>query len=182
MRTHLPVLCLIGRMAPPQEFSWQAQEWGACSAPCGGGQKRREVLCQTRNGTVDITGQKCATLSKDYIPTTTACNALACDFCAGQGCSGHGTCNSASQKCECTMGYTGTFCAVSPVCPPGMVDGAGECCTSGVVSALGQCCTGEVGNGAAPALDGNGRCCASGQVDACGVCGGNGKVVDAVRL
>eukprot|EP00959_Pyramimonas_sp_CCMP1952_P274108 5729815-Pyramimonas_sp.AAC.1 len=133
-----------------------------------------------RNGTgVDRTGAECAALSNDYIPTTATCNTQACDFCDGQDCSGHGTCNSAAQKCECSMTYTGTFCTVSPACPSGTEDSAGECCPSGVVSVLGECCAAEEGSGAVPVVDGNGRCCAQG-VDACGVCGGSGNYIDAV--
>eukprot|EP00976_Prorocentrum_cordatum_P075281 1181838-Prorocentrum_minimum.AAC.5 len=94
---------------------------------------------------------------------------VACDFCEGERCSGHGAC--AAGACECEDGYHGVFCGNPPDCR-GIADSNGVCC-EGVLDKQERCCT-----GANPKLDARGECCPSGSLDIVGTCDGTVALVD----
>jgi len=149
---------------------WDASAFGECSAACGGGEKRRTVTCVDADGNqVDEAECAVAAAGAGTKPSpVAACNTHACAPCAGEPCSGHGTCaaDEESMQCHCSVGYTGAFCATPDTCA-GAVDVGNECC-AGVLMSGGVCC----GTSSDAAVDSRGECCESGVLDACGVCDG----------
>eukprot|EP00937_MAST-01D_sp_MAST-1D-sp2_P008177 g8177.t1 len=150
-------------------YEWRVGAYQACSKTCGGGKQYRTVSCVASDGSVVTdAASSCGSSAPN---AATDCNTQKCDWCAGQTCSGHGTC--ADSKCTCDTGYKGLTCDTEASC-----DGAkavdGVCCVApGVLDRTGACCQG--------ALDSNSVCCPYGRtVDKCGVCGGTGVGFDVL--
>lgn len=57
-------------------WNWMATEWGACTAPCGGGSETRTVMCVSSDGRTDPTGAACNAAQKPA--TSQTCNTIPC--------------------------------------------------------------------------------------------------------
>lgn len=154
---------------------WQSSTYSACSAPCDGGVKTRQVVCVTADGD-EVDEEECSSEESGAgakPAETVACSTHACDACADEPCGDNGTCSAdeAVTICECDEGFGGAFCATPDTCD-GNTDASNECC-AGILLAGGECC----GTDLSARVDSNGDCCDSGVVDACGVCNGEATVV-----
>jgi len=148
-------------------YGWSISLWGACSKSCGGGMLTRSVSCMASDSSVATVAQ-CA-LAKPA--ANTACNTKPCNPCAGETCSGHGTCSSGA--CTCSGGFQGLRCATPASCL-GSLDRTDACCL-GPLMPDATCCT-----GASAKIDSNGACCTSGVLDVCGLCDGTATAIDAL--
>ncbi|KAL4459030.1 hypothetical protein ABPG75_013895 [Micractinium tetrahymenae] len=157
--------------APCGAYAWQARDWGACGAECGGGSQSRPVACIDLQSGQPADEAQCAAAGAKP-SAEQRCALQACDFCADNACYGHGECSDGACSCDPGTGFSGAHCQVPSGCASGLVDSQLQCCASGVVDTTGACCP------AGSVLDAAGACCASGTLDACGVCGGSGKLVD----
>ena len=154
---------------PEQRVEWSYGAWGACNAPCGGGNRTRNATCLdgARNPVPDSRCVEAGREAKTRVP----CNSRPCDPCANVRCQNNGTC--VAGQCQCTPQWSGRLCLAPVTCPSGVVDKNLTCCPSGVVSrGTGACCTNTTA--APPVLDRRGACCSVGVVDACRVCNGTG--------
>lgn len=167
-----------------------------CSASCGGGTRTRDVKCMHYLGT-EATVADCTGFGLKVPAATVACNTKPCvapSFCSTTQCSTQGTCNTATQACDCYPGRSGDHCEVAPDCAgmqapdgtccpaPGVLDISDGCCASGVLDKDGNCCAGGATaklnpcgecttTGAAPEyIDFKGACCAVEQLAGNGVC------------
>eukprot|EP00898_Chlorokybus_atmophyticus_P008673 jgi/Chlat1/8807/Chrsp90S08122 len=150
-------------------YGWNVGSWGPCSRTCGGGFAARQVTCQASDGSNAASSGSCQGVLK--LPEVMECGTDPCDFCNGEGCSGHGVC--ANAKCACGDGYTGKYCQLPPGCEGHAIDILGRCCTT-AVDKVGMCCS-----GGEAVLDKDAMCCESGVLDALGVCDGLSSSVDA---
>jgi hypothetical protein len=112
---------------------------------------------------------------------------VACGCGVGGQCGGaNALCDSRTQSCVCSRGWTGASCLIpdlgvstgsgSNSSDPGrqcagVVDTSGACCVGPIDVVSGLCC------GVNDTVAASGRCC-EGVVDGCGVCGGDGVAVD----
>ena len=103
---NLTMACNLGAC---EVHSWSIGAWGDCNAACGGGQQVRQVGCVDSSGS-PATDDSCTGLPKPA--TTQRCNLQACTFCAGNTCSGRGSCSAGMCTCSAQFNYTGTYCEV----------------------------------------------------------------------
>ena len=71
---HYCAACDTGR--PPKLTYWQVTGWSACTAPCGGGTRLRQLACYTGQKQTDYA--LCNASCSEYIPQFEACNMQPC--------------------------------------------------------------------------------------------------------
>jgi hypothetical protein len=174
---------------PCVSYQYHVSVWSECVGGCGG-TRTRIVQCRAHStsGVVDVPLTMCQRSLGDVGATPTPASSEACPpctFCSSTTCSGHGTCNAATQACDCVAGFHGVVCQSSDGCS--IVDASGACCAAGsILDVHDRCCHGLVDGASSaasvePVLDAHGECCASGVVNACGECDGPpAAVVSAV--
>eukprot|EP01029_Cantina_marsupialis_P025368 TRINITY_DN670_c0_g1_i11.p1 TRINITY_DN670_c0_g1~~TRINITY_DN670_c0_g1_i11.p1 ORF type:complete len:1939 (-),score=714.06 TRINITY_DN670_c0_g1_i11:574-5856(-) len=149
---------------PCETYSWVIESKESCTVDCGGGTRRRNIICvNSKNGKVPT--DMCGVNEKPDLEEK--CNPQACNFCD------YTTCNVANdatnycerdlQKCVCSNFYSGRHCQDTVFCD-GVQMTDGTCCASKLIDEEEKCC--DVGS----ALDINGTCCTTGKLDSCGRC------------
>ena len=157
---------------PCFSISFQVSGWSACAPSDCGSMRERSVQCfladRTQGNTTNTVDCGSDIAQGNSNPPVMSELCAQCSFCDVSRCSGHGTCVSTTQSCQCDPGYSGLECGISSDCN-GVMSALGSCCDGpgSILDLDGFCCDGLM-----PTLAQDGTCCPSGILNACGECDG----------